>query len=66
MLICFKYKNNLVDTWVNVSSDALNHLFLKGSIDTKYLFHNDWSSKPSSLGQHAKGEHYNTGKVCII
>lgn len=26
LLICFKYKNNLVDTPANISSAALNHL----------------------------------------
>ena len=60
------YKNNLIDTWVNISSVALTYLFLKGSINTKYLFHNDWDSKPSSLEQHAKDEHDDTGKVYII
>lgn len=54
LMICFKYKNNLVETWVNISSAALNHS-LK-SINTEYLFCNDWDLKPSSLGQHAKGE----------
>lgn len=53
-MICFKYKNNLVETWVNISSAALNHA-LK-SVNTEYLFCNDWDLKPSSLGQHAKGE----------
>lgn len=53
-MICFKYKNNLVETWVNISSAALNHS-LK-SIKIEYLFYNDWDLKPSSLGQHAKGE----------
>lgn len=72
ILIClyfadmFYYKNNLIDTWVNISSVALTYLFLKGSINTKYLFHNDWDSKPSSLEQHAKDEHDDTGKVYII
>lgn len=51
-LICFKYKNNLADTWVDVSLGCSESLIKKL---LSVLFHKDWDSKPvGSLRQDAE------------
>lgn len=49
-LVCFKYKNNLADAWVNISLGCFESL-IKKLVSILSYFHNDWDSKPFPWGR---------------
>lgn len=57
-LICFKYKNNLADAWVNISLGCSESL-IKKLLSILSMFPNGWDSKPIPWGRTPRA-HFTT------